>query len=133
MFDRFRKSISNRSDYFGMTHTHFPTNFSLVVHSPYLFVVVHLKKTLFCKNRLGINIPDLCIFDGRVPYDVFYSQGGDIKTLKAKESLPLKEVYTFFKNRSFEAGTKKEEMSMACFESTLLVNDRLRIFNNVRC
>jgi hypothetical protein len=103
LFDRVRQSISNRSDLFGSSQTYFPTNFSLVVKNPYLFVLIHLKKSLNSKNKLGINIPDICIFDARIPYDVLYSDGGDIKGLKVQQSPRLKEVYSFFKLRSFEA------------------------------
>lgn len=62
----------------------FPTNYSIHFKNAYLFVLIHLKKALSSKNKLAINIPDICVFHGGVVYDVLYSHNGDIKGLKTK-------------------------------------------------
>lgn len=44
------------------------TNFAITLSNPYAFVLLHLRKTIKTKNHLGINIPEICIFHGLVPY-----------------------------------------------------------------
>lgn len=104
-FDRF---FFNKSDKTKPSSIKiFPTNYSLLLKSPYLFVLIHLKKSKDSKNKLGINIPEICIFDAKTPYDVLYSYDGDIRGLRGKEPPKLREVYSFFKRRSEEEKRKK--------------------------
>lgn len=120
-FDNFKQSSRHRSSA-PIVCYNYPTNFSLTLKNPYLFVLLHLLKDPSSKNKLGINIPDICIFYNSAPYGVIYSHDGDIKSMKSSSTIRLKQVYSFFKHRSFEANTKKEEMGVACFESSFLYN-----------
>lgn len=54
-FDRFHFNKSEKAKPSSIKI--FPTNYSLLVKNPYLFVLIHLKRTKDSKNKLGINIP----------------------------------------------------------------------------
>ena len=40
----------------------YKTNYNITLKNPYAFIVLHLKKPTKSKNKLYINIPELCIF-----------------------------------------------------------------------
>lgn len=54
-FDRFIFNKSERAKPSSIKL--FPTNYSLLLKNPYLFVLIHLKKSKDSKNKLGIIIP----------------------------------------------------------------------------
>lgn len=72
--------------------TLFPTNFSITLKNAYSFILLHLVRSPSSKNKLGINIPEVCIFHSRSPYELFYAEQGDIKSLHHGERLTLREM-----------------------------------------
>lgn len=95
--------------------TQFATNYSIILNNAYSFILLHLVRNPTSQNKLGINIPEVCIFHSRVPYGLFYSEHGDIKSLHHGQQVTLREMEAFFKQRSQYSNTSAKELSIACF------------------
>lgn len=65
------------------------TNFGITVNNPYCFVLLHLRNKS-SKNPINVNIPEVCIFHDRIPYDIIYASKGYIRGHKTNDSARLR-------------------------------------------
>ena len=89
-------------------HIGFQTNFAITLKNQYAFILLHLKKTLLTRNTLSIVIPEVCIFHNHQPYDILYNENGEIRGCRGKDSVRLREIYNFFKNKWKLKGLNKD-------------------------
>lgn len=91
------------------------TNFSIAVRSEYAFVLLHLRKVATSKNMLTLSIPEVCIFHNQQPYELLFNEAGEIRSLRGREGVRLREIYSFFRNRWKTRNLPREEPCVACF------------------
>jgi hypothetical protein len=65
------------------------TNFGIIVNHPFAFVLLHLRNKTN-KYPIHVNIPEVCIFYDKNPYDVVYAHKGFIRGQKHQENTRIK-------------------------------------------
>lgn len=94
------------------------TNDGVSVSHQYVFILMHLKvqAASATKNRLNINIPEICVFRNHLPYEILYEEHGHIKGKRDAGPIQLRTVYSTFLKKAKERKTQNEEQYLACLK-----------------
>lgn len=64
------------------------TNFGITLANHFSYLLLHLRKQTGSKNVLAVQIPDICIFYKGTPYELLFSESGDVRS-RGREGLRM--------------------------------------------